>query len=426
MNAKLALFAATAAIIYAAVQTSAYRRVCYFPNWAFYRPGLGKFFPSNLDANLCTHIIYAFATMADNKLTASDPYLDIDQGFYKKVNALKELNPSLKVLIAIGGFSFGTWPFSNMVATAENRAIFVQQSVSFLRLHGFDGLDLDWEYPSGVDKQRFVTLVEKWAAERWVSGGCPKEKLTIGLAAYGRSFTLQLASKYKMGDAANHGGTAGTYTREAGFLSYYEVCDMLRSGATRVWHNDHQAPYAYLSNQWVGYDDEQSIANKVDWIKEEGFGGAMVWSVDLDDFTGMFCMNDKFPLLNIIRSGLPSANEVMITSQLTSLSSSPTTSETTSSPTSPTTSEATSSPTSQTTSAPSTTVATSGGGESFDCAGKADGFYADDADCNKYYRCVGSVMYQLNCPQGLYWNVQCTCCDWAYNVNCTPYGIIMR
>jgi chitinase len=57
-----------------------------------------------------------------------------------------------------------------------------------------------------------------------------------------------------------------------------------------------QVPFAYHEDQWVGFDDERSLRTKVDWLKTEGFGGIMVWSVDLDDFRG-YCGTGKFPLL---------------------------------------------------------------------------------------------------------------------------------
>ena len=48
--------------------TGEYKRVCYYTNWAQYRPGKGKFFPENIDGSLCTHINYAFAKMKGNSL----------------------------------------------------------------------------------------------------------------------------------------------------------------------------------------------------------------------------------------------------------------------------------------------------------------------------------------------------------------------
>lgn len=45
-----------------------YLRVCYYKNWAQYRPESCKFYPEDIDPNLCTHIVYAFATMSNHTL----------------------------------------------------------------------------------------------------------------------------------------------------------------------------------------------------------------------------------------------------------------------------------------------------------------------------------------------------------------------
>ena len=45
----------------------------------------------------------------------------------------------------------------------------------------------------------------------------------IGMPTYGRSFTLVDSTKFDIGAPASGGGTAGKYTGEAGFMSYYEV-----------------------------------------------------------------------------------------------------------------------------------------------------------------------------------------------------------
>lgn len=57
----------------------------------------------------------------------------------------------------------------------------------------------------------------------WEKMGAPKEKIIVGLATYGRSFTLNSPDKNGMNVPTRAGGKAGVYTREEGFLSYYEV-----------------------------------------------------------------------------------------------------------------------------------------------------------------------------------------------------------
>lgn len=56
----------------------------------------------------------------------------------------------------------------------------------------------------------------------WRDNGTPAEKLNLGLATYGRTF--KLSSDFSgVGAAASGSAPGGTFTQEAGFLSYYEV-----------------------------------------------------------------------------------------------------------------------------------------------------------------------------------------------------------
>lgn len=67
---------------------------CYLTSWSAKRPGVGKFEPKNIDASLCTHIVYAFATLKDHILTEAN---DDDPENYDKLIELREKNPDIQV-----------------------------------------------------------------------------------------------------------------------------------------------------------------------------------------------------------------------------------------------------------------------------------------------------------------------------------------
>ena len=51
-----------------------------FTNWAWYRPGIGKYIPEDIDPSLCTHVVYGFAVLDSSRLVLKphDSWADID------------------------------------------------------------------------------------------------------------------------------------------------------------------------------------------------------------------------------------------------------------------------------------------------------------------------------------------------------------
>lgn len=73
-----------------------------------------------------------------------------------------------------------------------------------------------------INHMAFFSTFQDHAMRYWRDQGVPAEKLNLGFAAYGRTFTLSSQSS-EVGASIRGAGNAGRYTKEAGFWSYYEV-----------------------------------------------------------------------------------------------------------------------------------------------------------------------------------------------------------
>ena len=136
----------------------------YFVSWGIYARDYDVM---DIPVEKINVINYAFANINPNLgiIELGDPYADIDKAYpgdcwdvgclrgnFHQLQLLKEENPHLKTLISIGGWTWSTY-FSDIALTIESREIFAQSCVDFMLEYGFDGIDLDWEYPieGGLD-----------------------------------------------------------------------------------------------------------------------------------------------------------------------------------------------------------------------------------------------------------------------------------
>jgi chitinase len=140
----------------------AQRVVGYFAAWA---PANG-YLVGDIPADRLTHVNYAFAVIRDGRCsTHGAGALD----HFAQLRALKQKHPHLRTLISVGGWA-DSGPFSDAALTDASRQTFARSCADFIHEHGFDGVDIDWEYPGG--------------------GGADKTK---GRPADTKNFTLLLA-----------------------------------------------------------------------------------------------------------------------------------------------------------------------------------------------------------------------------------------
>jgi len=182
------------------------RVVGYYPSWAIYDR---SFEVAELPGDKLTHVNYAFANVVGGQCALGDPWADVDRhlpgdpwsgpgsdapyfGNFRQLDLLQEAHPGLETLISVGGW---TWSgnFSDAALTSASRALFAASCADFMETYGFDGIDIDWEYPGGgglssntsrpEDPANFTLLLQALRSELDARG-----------AANGRHYRLTIAA----------------------------------------------------------------------------------------------------------------------------------------------------------------------------------------------------------------------------------------
>ncbi|MGP8187833.1 MAG: glycoside hydrolase family 18 protein [Terracidiphilus sp.] len=317
--------------------------------------------PDRIDARGLTRINYAFAGIQDGRM---GPGAGTDEQNFALLTGLRKANPSLTVLVSVGGW-LGSAGFSDVALTAQSRKAFVDSAVDFLKRYGLDGLDVDWEYPGmpgagnpfrAEDKQNFTLLLEdlrgRFKREKSPSGrrliltiaaggsnnylmhtemkkaqrlvdavnlmaydydlpsadaitghnaplftnpeapksvsadasvrafeqaGVPARKIVLGLPFYG----------YVWGDVPdrNHGLFQPGKPAAGSFASFSSIqSTMLGRGFVRYWDDAASAPYLYSEEkqEFVSYEDAESMAIKCNYVTAHKLGGVMFWEYSED------------------------------------------------------------------------------------------------------------------------------------------------
>jgi chitinase len=156
----------------------------YFPNWS---PDLACHgLPvSEFDASPYTHVWYAFGTVSTSNWMPSANGDEKPGGLLSQLVALKQNHTKLNILVSFGGAGQDQF-FSPLTSSSSNRQTFVSNVIQWLRKYDLDGLDLDWEMPTGSAAQNYASLFAELRtainAEHASSG---KPALFLTVASYG-------------------------------------------------------------------------------------------------------------------------------------------------------------------------------------------------------------------------------------------------
>ncbi|WP_049971740.1 glycoside hydrolase family 18 protein [Haladaptatus cibarius] len=324
------------------------RVVGYYPAWA------GNYSPGDVPYDKITHLNYAFLEpRSDGTVVVGD---SSEKSLLSDLSNYDDTDTVFILSISSGWYS---GKFSDAASTATRRQRFAKTAVDIMERYGFDGLDLDWEYPDGTirasDPHNFTLLLEEcrkeldsrfgswthltmagspnpnivddayevgtisnyldhvnvmtydyhgdWSndtnfnapfdsppedpdgqqswnttnhMEHWASKSIAKDKLVMGMPFYGRSYS---------GVAPTNDGLFNSFTSSTS-ETYYNIVQNIKpqSDYEYHWHPDAKVPWLYstVENTFISYDNVRSISNKSNYVKNNGFGGAMCWELSQD------------------------------------------------------------------------------------------------------------------------------------------------
>ncbi|KAI5633245.1 glycosyl hydrolases family 18 domain-containing protein [Phthorimaea operculella] len=173
----------------------------------------------------------------------------------------------------------------------------------FTKYTPFTGLNSPL-YARTSEELFFASLNINFTVNMYLDKGLSKDKLVVGIPTYGHTFTLVNADNTAIGSPASGFGALGSL----GFVNFPDICNFIQNATNNVvvkYDNETKVPYLYGGSEWVSYDSPQSVTEKAKFIRSNGLRGAMIYSLNADDYQGVCRQgvgNDiKFPLANAVR-----------------------------------------------------------------------------------------------------------------------------
>ncbi|KAL1887213.1 Chitinase 4 [Ceratocystis pirilliformis] len=147
-------------------------------------------------------------------------------GCVKDLFMLKQNNRYLKTLISIGGWDW-SGNFSIIAADEAKVEIFVTESVKYMADWGFDGVDIDWEYPQNKEESvNFISLLKRMrkALDDYAAAVTPGYRYLLTIAAPAGPANIQQLDMKSLGEILDFINLmaydyAGSWSSKSGFMA---------------------------------------------------------------------------------------------------------------------------------------------------------------------------------------------------------------
>ncbi len=321
----------------------------YYPHWI-----KDDLTPEKIDLNNLTHIVHAFAwPNSDGTLSTYSGMIDPNLNFLVH-------NSDRKILISLGGWGNSS-SFSDVTGDVSLRSTFIANIVTFVQQNNYDGVDIDWEFPSSLADRENLTLFMSElrsaldivdtgyllsmaiSSGNWYGQWVDYEKLVnmcdwFGVMTYdfhggwsshaGHNSPISSPSNCSDGSVE----TSLSYLRDQRYipstqlvlgipfygkmfnapvlyesftgnvtdLEYRKIPSYINADWSRLWDDYSKVPYLMSSdaNKLNTYDDSISVAKKTEKAIQEDLSGVMIWAIGQD------LINGRQPLLEAVGNSM--------------------------------------------------------------------------------------------------------------------------
>ncbi|KAL0258443.1 hypothetical protein SLS55_005936 [Diplodia seriata] len=163
----------------------------YYEAWSMTERTCNGMLPEEIPYGIYTHINFAFATI-DLDTFEIKPGDDQTKSLMERIQSIKLLQPDVEIWIAVGGWTFNdanqptATTFSDLASSEANQKAFIDSLLQMMNSYGFDGIDIDWEYPVDNDRngraedfKNFVSFMKKLKSNMTGSGKTKGVSLTL-------------------------------------------------------------------------------------------------------------------------------------------------------------------------------------------------------------------------------------------------------